>query len=52
MERSELDIEAIEEEGELPLLPLATKNHDSQCLPELEAENINPRTGKVKSCSL
>ncbi|NXN66852.1 BORE1 protein, partial [Himantopus himantopus] len=49
VEKSELDIEAIEEEGEPPLLPLATKNHDSQCLSELEAENINPRTGKVKA---
>ncbi|NXA20534.1 BORE1 protein, partial [Ibidorhyncha struthersii] len=48
VEKSELDIEAVEE-GEPPLLPLATKNHDRQCLPELEAENINPRTGKVKA---
>ncbi|XP_009893783.1 PREDICTED: borealin [Charadrius vociferus] len=50
-EKSELDIEAIEEEGEgePPLLPPATKPHNSQCLPELDAENINPRTGKVKA---
>ncbi|KAM6411510.1 borealin-like [Pluvialis apricaria] len=48
VENSEPDVEAIEE-GEPPLLPLATKNHNSQCLPELEAENINPRTGKVKA---
>ncbi|NXV95612.1 BORE1 protein, partial [Calonectris borealis] len=50
VEKSKQNIEAIEEEAELPLLPLAKKaKHDSQCLPELEAENINPRTGKVKA---
>ncbi|KAM6043955.1 borealin [Theristicus caerulescens] len=50
VEKSKQDIEAIEEEAEPPLLPLAKKaKHDSQCLPELEAENINPRTGKVKA---
>ncbi|NXT43424.1 BORE1 protein, partial [Pelecanoides urinatrix] len=50
VEKSKQDIEAIEEEAELPLLPLAKKaKHDSQCLPELEAENVNPRTGKVKA---
>ncbi|KAM6045446.1 borealin [Chlamydotis macqueenii] len=50
VEKSKQDIEAIEEEAECPLLPLAKKaKHDSQCLPELEAENINPRTGKVKA---
>ncbi|NXH71552.1 BORE1 protein, partial [Hydrobates tethys] len=50
VEKSKQDIEAIEEEAELPLLPLAKKaKHDSQRLPELEAENINPRTGKVKA---
>ncbi|NWQ89151.1 BORE1 protein, partial [Burhinus bistriatus] len=37
------------EEGEPPLLPVATTKHDSQRLPELEAENINPITGKVKA---
>ncbi|NXE25079.1 BORE1 protein, partial [Ardeotis kori] len=50
VEKSKQNIEAIEEEAEPPLLPLAKKaKHDSQCLPELEAENINPRTGKVKA---
>ncbi|PKU40149.1 borealin [Limosa lapponica baueri] len=49
VEKPKQDIEAIEEEGEPPLLPLATKKHDSQCLPDPEAENINPRTGKVKA---
>ncbi|NXJ71272.1 BORE1 protein, partial [Rostratula benghalensis] len=43
------NVEAIEEEGEPPLLPLTTKKNDSQCLPDPEAENINPRTGKVKA---
>jgi len=53
VEKSKQDIEAIEEEAEPPFLPLAKKaKHDSQCLPEPEAENVNPRTGKVKSCSL
>ncbi|NXN46335.1 BORE1 protein, partial [Rhinoptilus africanus] len=49
VEISKQDVEAIEEEGEPPLLPLATQKHDSQCLPEPEAENINPRTKKVKA---
>ncbi|NXQ89811.1 BORE1 protein, partial [Nyctibius grandis] len=50
VEKSKQDIEAIEEESESPLLPLAKKaKHDSQCLPELETENINPRTGKGKA---
>ncbi|NXJ41895.1 BORE1 protein, partial [Ciconia maguari] len=50
VEKSKQDIEAIEEEAEPPLLPLAKKaKHDSQCPPELEAENVNPRTGKVKA---
>ncbi|NXW16980.1 BORE1 protein, partial [Circaetus pectoralis] len=50
VEKSKQDIEAIEEEAEPPLLPLAKKaKHDSQCIPELEAENVNPRTGKVKA---
>ncbi|NXX54685.1 BORE1 protein, partial [Scopus umbretta] len=50
VEKSKQDIEAIEEEAEPPLLPLAKKaKHDSQCVSELEAENVNPRTGKVKA---
>uniref|UniRef100_A0A8C0ENP2 Borealin n=1 Tax=Bubo bubo TaxID=30461 RepID=A0A8C0ENP2_BUBBB len=50
VEKSKQDIEAIEEEAEHPLLPLAKKaKHDSQCLPELEAENFNPKPGKVKA---
>ncbi|XP_064327231.1 borealin [Phalacrocorax carbo] len=50
VEKPKQDIEAIEEEAEPSLLPLAKKaKHDSQCLPELEAENVNPRTGKVKT---
>ncbi|NXF31194.1 BORE1 protein, partial [Nyctibius bracteatus] len=50
VEKSKQAVEAIEEESESPLLPLAKKaKHDSQCLPELEAENINPRTGKGKA---
>ncbi|NXL41737.1 BORE1 protein, partial [Podilymbus podiceps] len=50
VEKSKQNIEAIEEEAEPSLLPLAKKaKHDSQCLPELEAENVNPRTGKVKA---
>nr|XP_009938622.1 PREDICTED: borealin [Opisthocomus hoazin] len=50
VEKSKQDIEAIEEEAEPPFLPLAKKaKHDSQCLPEPEAENVNPRTGKVKT---
>ncbi|KAM6239628.1 borealin [Porphyrio hochstetteri] len=49
-QKSKQDIEAIEEETEPPLLPLAKKaKHDSQCPPEVEAESVNPRTGKVKS---
>ncbi|NXK08162.1 BORE1 protein, partial [Herpetotheres cachinnans] len=50
VEKSKQVIEAVEEEVDPPLLPLAKKaKHDSQCLPELEAENINPRTGKMKA---
>ncbi|NXN23541.1 BORE1 protein, partial [Nycticryphes semicollaris] len=49
VEKPKQNIEAIEEEGEPPLLPLTTKKNDSQCLPDPEAENINPRTGKVKA---
>ncbi|NWS77395.1 BORE1 protein, partial [Crotophaga sulcirostris] len=46
VEKSKQDIEALEE-AEPPLLPLAKKaKHDGQCLPEQEAENINPKTGK------
>uniref|UniRef100_A0A8B9PP24 Borealin n=1 Tax=Apteryx owenii TaxID=8824 RepID=A0A8B9PP24_APTOW len=49
-EKSKQDIEAIEEEAESPLLPQAKKTkRDNQSLAELEAENINPRTGKVKA---
>ncbi|XP_055561187.1 borealin isoform X1 [Falco cherrug] len=50
VEKSKQVIEAIEEEVDPPLLPLAKKaRHDSQCLPGLEAENINPRAGKMKA---
>ncbi|NXS63502.1 BORE1 protein, partial [Brachypteracias leptosomus] len=50
VEKSKQDIEAIEEESEPPLLPLAKKaKHDSECLPELGTENTHPRTGKVKA---
>ncbi|NXI65694.1 BORE1 protein, partial [Anseranas semipalmata] len=49
-EKSKQDIEAIEEEAESSLLPLAKKaKHDGQLLPELEAGNTNPRTGKVRA---
>ncbi|KAK2546316.1 Cdca8 [Columba livia] len=42
------DIEAIEEEAEAPLLPLAKKaKHDTQCPGDLDAENINPRAAKL-----
>ncbi|NXT23448.1 BORE1 protein, partial [Syrrhaptes paradoxus] len=52
VEKNKQDIEAIEEESEPPLLPLAKKaKHDSQCPPELEAENVNRRTAKVKASS-
>ncbi|XP_065506811.1 borealin [Caloenas nicobarica] len=44
------DIEAIEEEEEVPLLPLAKKaKHDTQRPGDVEAENINPRAAKVKA---
>ncbi|NXI93937.1 BORE1 protein, partial [Psophia crepitans] len=50
VEKSKQHIEAIEEEAEPSLVPLAKKAKlDSHCLPELEAENINPRTGKAKA---
>ncbi|XP_064381341.1 borealin isoform X2 [Dromaius novaehollandiae] len=49
-EKSKQNIEAIEEEAQSPLLPQAKKTkHDNQSLAELEAENINPRFGKVKA---
>ncbi|KAM6108636.1 LOW QUALITY PROTEIN: borealin [Pterocles gutturalis] len=49
-EKNKQDIEDIEEEAEPPLLPLAKKaKHDSQGAPELEAENVNRRTAKVKA---
>ncbi|NXE55220.1 BORE1 protein, partial [Casuarius casuarius] len=49
-EKSKQNIEAIEEEAPSPLLPQAKKTkHDNQSLAELEAENINPRIGKVKA---
>ncbi|NXL34209.1 BORE1 protein, partial [Glaucidium brasilianum] len=50
VEKYKQNIEAIEEEAECPSLPVAKKaKYDSQCLPELEAENINPKAGKVKA---
>ncbi|XP_009640407.2 borealin [Egretta garzetta] len=50
VKKSKWGIEATAEEAEPPLLPLAKKaKHDGQCLPELDAENINPRTEKVKA---
>ncbi|NWW45793.1 BORE1 protein, partial [Pedionomus torquatus] len=48
VEKPKQNIEAIEE-GEPPLLPLAATKQDGQCLPDPEAENINPRTAKVKA---
>ncbi|XP_035418174.1 borealin isoform X2 [Cygnus atratus] len=49
-EKSKQGIEAIEEEAESPLLPVAKKaKHDSQVVPMLEAENTNPRMGKVRA---
>ncbi|KAM8796175.1 borealin [Eudromia elegans] len=49
-EKSKQDIEAIEEEAESPLLPQAKKTkHDNQSFAELEAENTNLRSGKVKA---
>ncbi|XP_051494089.1 borealin [Apus apus] len=42
--------EAIKEEAEPPLLPVAKKaRHDSQCPSELGAENLHPRTAKGKA---
>ncbi|KAM9369636.1 borealin [Phaethornis superciliosus] len=50
VEKSKQVTEVIEEEADLPLLPRAKKaKHDSQCVPEPEAENSHPRTGKVKA---
>uniref|UniRef100_A0A8C8R9A4 Borealin n=1 Tax=Pelusios castaneus TaxID=367368 RepID=A0A8C8R9A4_9SAUR len=51
-EKSKQDIDTIEEETELSLLPVAKKSkQDSKALEEseLEHENINPKTGKVKT---
>uniref|UniRef100_A0A8B9F1X8 Borealin n=1 Tax=Amazona collaria TaxID=241587 RepID=A0A8B9F1X8_9PSIT len=43
-------IEAIQEEAESSLFPPAKKaKHESQCLPEPEAKNVNPATGKVNT---
>ncbi|XP_025899374.1 borealin isoform X2 [Nothoprocta perdicaria] len=51
-EKSKQDIEAIEEEAESPLLPQAKKTkHDNQSLAELETENVNPKSGKIKASS-
>ncbi|NXW90451.1 BORE1 protein, partial [Alopecoenas beccarii] len=52
VQKCKQNIEAIEEEeeAEASLLPLAKKaKHDTQCPGDLEAENINPRTAKVKA---
>ncbi|NXL83742.1 BORE1 protein, partial [Alectura lathami] len=50
--KSKQDIEAIEEEAEDPLLPLAKRaKHDSQLPPEQAVESTNPRTGKVRASS-
>ncbi|XP_006134312.1 borealin [Pelodiscus sinensis] len=51
-EKSKQDIDAIEEETELKLLPVAKKSkQDSKALEEseLEHENVNPKTGKMKT---
>ncbi|XP_043388211.1 borealin isoform X1 [Chelonia mydas] len=50
--KSKQDIDAIEEETELSLLPVAKKRkQDSKALEESEPEheNVNPKTGKVKT---
>ncbi|NXK84697.1 BORE1 protein, partial [Amazona guildingii] len=45
-------IEAIQEEAESSLFPPAKKaKHESQCLPEPEAKNVNPATGKAKTAT-
>uniref|UniRef100_A0A674J227 Borealin n=1 Tax=Terrapene triunguis TaxID=2587831 RepID=A0A674J227_9SAUR len=51
-EKSKQDIDAIEEETELSLLPVAKKRkQDNKALEESEPEhaNVNPKTGKVKT---
>nr|XP_047929221.1 borealin isoform X2 [Anser cygnoides] len=49
-EKSKQVIEAIEEEAESPLLPVAKKaKHDSQVCPTPEVENTLSRTGKVRA---
>ncbi|NXX95644.1 BORE1 protein, partial [Centropus bengalensis] len=49
-EKPKQHIEAIDEEAEPPLLPVAKKaKHNGWCPPELEAENVNPKTEKVKA---
>ncbi|NXC37982.1 BORE1 protein, partial [Penelope pileata] len=49
-EKPKQNIEAIEEETEVSLLPLAKKaRHDSQLLLEQAVENPNPTTGKVRA---
>ncbi|XP_047929221.2 borealin isoform X2 [Anser cygnoides] len=49
-EKSKQVIEAIEEEAESPLLPVAKKaKHDSQICPTPEVENTLSRTGKVRA---
>ncbi|NWV43841.1 BORE1 protein, partial [Grantiella picta] len=49
VEKSKRSVEAIEE-AEPPSLPLPKKSRvDSQCPPEPEAENVNPRSAKVKA---
>ncbi|XP_047929220.2 borealin isoform X1 [Anser cygnoides] len=50
VEKSKQVIEAIEEEAESPLLPVAKKaKHDSQICPTPEVENTLSRTGKVRA---
>ncbi|KAI6073316.1 Borealin [Aix galericulata] len=50
VEKSKQVIEAIEEEAESPLLPVAKRaKHDTQVVPMLEVENTNPRTGKARA---
>uniref|UniRef100_A0A8B9DBG5 Cell division cycle associated 8 n=1 Tax=Anser cygnoides TaxID=8845 RepID=A0A8B9DBG5_ANSCY len=50
VEKSKQVIEAIEEEAESPLLPVAKKaKHDSQVCPTPEVENTLSRTGKVRA---
>ncbi|NXY85801.1 BORE1 protein, partial [Alcedo cyanopectus] len=50
VEKSKQGVEAVEEAPENPLVPPAKKvKHDNDGLSESEAENVNPRTGKVKA---